>query len=362
MAGRYLVCRYNRPFRKVNLAGEAAHGVNQHLLQCMLWVLCCIGADMAEAPADAEPSLKLLEPSGYAHGKPTEGLECMVTMEDITDEDGNYCEYQTAPSMAWHPAHFSGAVVRRLIYTQFDDYMANVRKADCEADLKRRLAKGPPVWLEDKHGMPVNEADTHICRVWLASDGNEYSAKLWHSVEVRCARARAVPLRQTSPLSSSHPDGVCENLGSGARCSMGGAQEVLTAGGTRRGDGGRAARGITATYTQHPARPPERRRLMGRRLAPQVSQCRLSAAKENEVRILGIGRAAWREPAESPNPSAQGGRSHAIRVTRGSAMRVATSTPESGESARSSLRVPRTRDCAERPTAPDAAMGSRCSG
>jgi hypothetical protein len=161
-------------------------------------MLCCF-ADMAEDPADGEPSLKLLEPSGYAHGKPTEGLECMVTMEDITDEDGNYCEYQTAPSMTWHPAHFSGAVVRRLIYTQFDDYMTNVRKADCEADLKRRLAKGPPVWLEDKHGMPVHEDDTHICRVWLASDGNEYSAKLWHSVEVRCARARAVPLRQTSP-------------------------------------------------------------------------------------------------------------------------------------------------------------------
>ena len=161
-------------------------------------MLCCF-LDMAEDPADGEPSLKLLEPSGYAHGKPTEGLECMVTMEDITDEDGNYCEYQTAPSMTWHPAHFSGAVVRRLIYTQFDDYMTNVRKADCEADLKRRLAKGPPVWLEDKHGMPVHEDDTHICRVWLASDGNEYSAKLWHSVEVRCARARAVPLRQTSP-------------------------------------------------------------------------------------------------------------------------------------------------------------------
>ena len=143
----------------------------------------------------------LLEPSGYEHGKPADGLECMVTMEDITDEDRNYCEYQTAPSLTWHPAHFSGEVVRRLIYTQFDDYMANVRKADCEADLKRRLAKGPPVWVEDKHGLPlVEEGDTHICRIWLASDGNEYSAKLWHCVEVCRAIFCAARLLRTHPL------------------------------------------------------------------------------------------------------------------------------------------------------------------
>lgn len=142
-----------------------------------------------EAPA-AAPSLTVLEPSGHEHGKPTEGMECMVTMEDITEEDGNYCEYQTAPSLKWHAALFCGDAVRRLIYSQFPDYMANVRKADCAADLKRRLAKGPPVWVEDKHGLPIPEDDTHICRIWLAEDGKEYSAKLCGCVEVLRERPR----------------------------------------------------------------------------------------------------------------------------------------------------------------------------
>jgi len=143
-----------------------------------------LGMLLAAAPeASPAPSLTRLEPSGHVHGKPEDGLECMATMEDITEEDGNFCEYQTAPSMSWHAAKFSADVVRRLIYTQFEEYMANVRKADCEADLKRRLAKGPPVWVEDKHALPLPEDDTHVCRIWLASDSEEYSAKLLNCVE-----------------------------------------------------------------------------------------------------------------------------------------------------------------------------------
>lgn len=108
----------------------------------------------------------------------------MCTMEDITAEDGNFCEYQTAPSLRWHPSHFSAAIVRRLIATQFSEYVSSVRKADCEADLKRRLDQGPPIWLADKHALPIPDEDTHICRVWLAADGNEYSAKLHNCLEV----------------------------------------------------------------------------------------------------------------------------------------------------------------------------------
>ena len=44
---------------------------------------------------DADPPA--LPPSGEQHGHPEEGMECLATMEDITTEDGNYCEYQTAP-------------------------------------------------------------------------------------------------------------------------------------------------------------------------------------------------------------------------------------------------------------------------
>ena len=134
-------------------------------------------------------ALTPLESCGFAHGKPPPDHECMCTMEDITEEDGNYCEYQTAPSMKWHTAKYSADTVKRLINTQFSEYVAGVRKAYCQADLKRRIAKGPPMWVEDKHAMPIPEDDTHICRVWMASDGVEYSAKLAGCKEVRrCPR------------------------------------------------------------------------------------------------------------------------------------------------------------------------------
>ena len=92
-----------------------------------------------------------LEPSGFGHGTPPEGLECLATMDDITADDANYCEYQTMPSGTWHAAKYCSAVVQRFIRTQFPEYVSGVRKADCEADLKRRLGKGPPIWVEDKH-------------------------------------------------------------------------------------------------------------------------------------------------------------------------------------------------------------------
>lgn len=142
---------------------------------------------MAETDAAASTSYALVEveaPTNDEHAAPSDGMECMATMEDITLEDKNYCEYQTMPSGKWQPSLYSATVVRRLICTQFGEYISGVRKADCEADLKRRLNKGPPIWVEDKHALPIPEADTHICRFWFEEDGKEYSAKLKGCVEV----------------------------------------------------------------------------------------------------------------------------------------------------------------------------------
>ncbi|GLD96023.1 hypothetical protein PINS_up004701 [Pythium insidiosum] len=117
------------------------------------------------------------------HGKPYEGMECLATMDDITEEEGNYCEYQTAPSGTWHPAKYSADVVRQLIETQFAAYMKKVEKADCKAEMRRLVATGPPVWLEDKHALPIPEGDTHICSVWFAKEDEEVSAKLPGALE-----------------------------------------------------------------------------------------------------------------------------------------------------------------------------------
>lgn len=118
-----------------------------------------------------------------AHGKPAEGMECLATMEDISEAEGNYCEYQTAPSGAWHPSLFAADVVQQLLATQFHAYMKAVQQPDCKAELRRLVAKGPPIWVEDKHALALPEGDTHVCQLWFAKDDQEQSAKLDGALE-----------------------------------------------------------------------------------------------------------------------------------------------------------------------------------
>lgn len=154
------------------------------------------------------------------HGEPPEGLECLVTMEDITSE--NYVEYQCHPSLAWLPAKMEQGVIEELLRTQFHAYVERVKKTDCQAELKRLLASGPPVYVADPLGLPllmpqpqqqhcdghcgekrgevaannddtfaahtatattITIADTHIVKLWFASDNQERSAKLDGAVE-----------------------------------------------------------------------------------------------------------------------------------------------------------------------------------
>ncbi|KAL3910634.1 MAG: hypothetical protein SGARI_002027 [Bacillariaceae sp.] len=104
---------------------------------------------------------------------PTEGME----------EDGNYVEYQTAPSMLWHPCQYERSVVENLLKTQFHDYVNEVRTTDCQATLRRLLDRGPPVYISDKHAMPLPEGETYIAKVWFAGDNTERSAKLDGAVD-----------------------------------------------------------------------------------------------------------------------------------------------------------------------------------
>ncbi|KAG7358261.1 hypothetical protein IV203_014848 [Nitzschia inconspicua] len=117
------------------------------------------------------------------HGLPSDGMECYATMEDITVEDGNYVEYQTYPSMLWHPCRYERSVVENLLQSQFHDYVEKVRTTDCQATLRRLLTVGPPIYIEDKHAMPLPEGESHICTVWFAGDDTERSAKLDGAVE-----------------------------------------------------------------------------------------------------------------------------------------------------------------------------------
>jgi len=61
--------------------------------------------------------------------------------------------------------------------------MDRVQKSDCEAELRRLMEIGPPVYIKDNHGFPLDEGDTHIVKLWFAADNDERSSKLTGAVE-----------------------------------------------------------------------------------------------------------------------------------------------------------------------------------
>lgn len=118
----------------------------------------------------------------YPHAAPMDGMECLVTMEDITSE--NYVEYRTSLDSPWKPALIEQAVVERLIRTQFHSYRERVEKTDCQAELRRLLAKGPPVYVSDPHGLPVDDPNADsVIQLWFCSDNSIRSGKLDGALE-----------------------------------------------------------------------------------------------------------------------------------------------------------------------------------
>jgi hypothetical protein len=96
--------------------------------------------------------------------------------------------------LKWKPSLFEASVVQQLLNTQFQQYLTRVKSTDCQAELKRLLKSGPPIYIHDKHGLPLDDnddknegeggsSDTHVCKLWFASDGKEHSAKLTNALE-----------------------------------------------------------------------------------------------------------------------------------------------------------------------------------
>eukprot|EP00968_Pinguiococcus_pyrenoidosus_P001713 scaffold78_cov265-Pinguiococcus_pyrenoidosus.AAC.2 len=56
--------------------------------------------------------------------------------------------------------------------------MDRVKKSTCAAEMRRLMEAGPPIYVSDKHGLPLPEGDTHVAMLWYASDGEERSSKL----------------------------------------------------------------------------------------------------------------------------------------------------------------------------------------
>ena len=88
-------------------------------------------------------------------------------------------EYQGYPSGKWKPCLYERCVVEQMLKEQFGQYVERVRTTDCQAELKRLLAKGPPIYLSDAHALSLEEeGDEYVSRLWFADGNVEQSAQL----------------------------------------------------------------------------------------------------------------------------------------------------------------------------------------
>ena len=113
------------------------------------------------SPVTSSANVEYTSPPSGIGVIPT-NLECLVTMEDITEE--NYVEYQIYPSYEWKSSLLSQPIIEMLLQTQFQTYMERIQASDCQAELKRLLQQGPPIYISDPYGLPLvnqNHDDDH---------------------------------------------------------------------------------------------------------------------------------------------------------------------------------------------------------
>ena len=122
--------------------------------------------------------------------------------------------------MLWYPCRYEQSVVEHLLKTQFPDFIERVKTTDCQAELRRLLKNGPPVYISDNNALPVvvvvvvesdvvvvdgkekevgkdkdksetqqsqsqsQSQSSYICNLWYASNPDqEISSKLHGAVE-----------------------------------------------------------------------------------------------------------------------------------------------------------------------------------
>jgi len=55
--------------------------------------------------------------------------------------------------------------IQKLLDTQCQQYVDRDKKTDCQAELRKLLKTGPPIYVADKHAFPLEENDTHIVKL-----------------------------------------------------------------------------------------------------------------------------------------------------------------------------------------------------
>ena len=61
----------------------------------------------------------------------------------------------------------------QLQNTLFKKWTDRVQETDCQAELKRLLTAGPPIWLSDPNALALPEGDTHISTLWFQDEDAE---------------------------------------------------------------------------------------------------------------------------------------------------------------------------------------------
>lgn len=129
----------------------------------------------------SRPGLGQKRMSEGSHGSPVEGSSCACCWDDITSE--NYVEYRSFDSssahssLQWLPSGYCQACVEQLIKTQWYTYVSSIEKSTCRAEMKRLLARGPPVNVRDPKAMPCPD-EREVAELWYISDGAVHDAKL----------------------------------------------------------------------------------------------------------------------------------------------------------------------------------------
>lgn len=111
--------------------------------------------------------------------------------------DNTIVEYESYPSRVWQPALYERVIVEKLLAEQFSSFVDRVKTTDCQAELRRLLAAGPPLYLADKHALALaRDSDTHVSRLWFASDNTTRSAKLTGAPEGEAREVLWTELRE----------------------------------------------------------------------------------------------------------------------------------------------------------------------
>ena len=61
--------------------------------------------------------------------------------------------------------------------------MEAVQKSDCVKEFTRLMRAGPPVFVSDKHALPLPAGATHVAKLWFMDGGVTETAKLDGAVE-----------------------------------------------------------------------------------------------------------------------------------------------------------------------------------